>query len=242
MTKEKKPSGVGNIVRQLRMSQNMTLPELADNIEGYDGGNLSRFERGLQGISEDKLKSIADYFGLTISRLYNMAEIDSVSNQNDSRSDTVNSRNIGNKGILLSANEVEVPFIDIQEISPQCDSLYLDDAEGCKIKLSKPTLNNLGIEPSHIACIKIHGNSMEPALPEDSIIGIDTSSKMIQDGKMYAINHNGMIRVKLLYRLPGNGVRLRSYNFSEYPDENYDNQQSECIRVIGRVFWSSAYF
>ncbi|GGY92249.1 hypothetical protein GCM10007169_06850 [Shewanella fodinae] len=56
---------------------------------------------------------------------------------------------------------------------------------------------------------------------------------------MYAINHDGMLRVKLLYTLPGNGLRLRSYNQDEYPDESYNDDQVKVIIVIGRVSWYS---
>lgn len=57
---------------------------------------------------------------------------------------------------------------------------------------------------------------------------------------MYAIDHDGQLRVKLLYRIPGGGLRLRSYNDAEHPDERYDKDYVEQhIRVIGKVFWYS---
>jgi len=39
--------------------------------------------------------------------------------------------------------------------------------------------------------------------------------------------------------LPGGGVRLRSYNREEYPDENYTNTEVEGLKILGRMFWSS---
>ncbi|MCY1297396.1 HTH-type transcriptional regulator PrtR [compost metagenome] len=57
---------------------------------------------------------------------------------------------------------------------------------------------------------------------------------------MYAIDHAGELRVKVLYRLPGGGLRIRSYNDAEYPDERYDAEYVEHnIRIIGKVFWYS---
>ncbi|WP_205966184.1 S24 family peptidase, partial [Pseudomonas viridiflava] len=63
----------------------------------------------------------------------------------------------------------------------------------------------------------------------------------IVDGKMYAINHDGQLRVKMLYRLPGGGVRMRSYNRNEHPVEEYSAQDmvDKQIIVVGKVFWSS---
>ncbi|MEN1395189.1 XRE family transcriptional regulator, partial [Pseudomonas aeruginosa] len=41
--------------------------------------------------------------------------------------------------------------------------------------------------------------------------------------------------------LPGGGIRLRSFNQAEYPDEEYSQEEmaEKGISVLGRVFWSS---
>ena len=80
---------------------------------------------------------------------------------------------------------------------------------------------------------------MEPVLPHGSTVGVDTSHTDIVDGKMYAINHDGMLRVKMLYKLPGGGIRLRSYNIDEWPDEHISLEQLKHIKIIGKVFWYS---
>lgn len=58
---------------------------------------------------------------------------------------------------------------------------------------------------------------------------------------MFAINHNNQLRVKILYRLPRGGLRMRSFNRDEHPDEEYTDEQlrSENIVILGRVFWYS---
>ena len=83
---------------------------------------------------------------------------------------------------------------------------------------------------------------MEPVLPDGSTVGIDQGSTAVVDGKMYALDHGGELRVKVLYRLPGGGIRVRSYNSDEHPDEEYTHHEmlTQEIRVLGRVFWSSA--
>ncbi|MCB2459614.1 transcriptional regulator AlpR, partial [Listeria monocytogenes] len=69
---------------------------------------------------------------------------------------------------------------------------------------------------------------------------VATSARTIKDGDMYAFDHDGQLRVKLLYRLPGGGLRIRSFNSDEHPDERYEPQEAaEHINVIGRVFWYS---
>ena len=55
----------GEVVRELRKRKKLTLIQLADSIEGYDAGNLSRFETGTQGISDEKLEALAKVLGTT---------------------------------------------------------------------------------------------------------------------------------------------------------------------------------
>lgn len=52
----------------------MTLSDVADRIDGYDTGGLSRFERGEQGVGEDKLYQIASLLGVSVTTLYAVAE------------------------------------------------------------------------------------------------------------------------------------------------------------------------
>ncbi|MNC83010.1 HTH-type transcriptional regulator PrtR [compost metagenome] len=48
--------------------------------------------------------------------------------------------------------------------------------------------------------------------------------------------------MKQLYRLP-TGIRLRSFNREEHPDEDYSFQdmQEEQILILGHVFWWGMY-
>jgi transcriptional regulator with XRE-family HTH domain len=66
---------IGLVVKQLRKQKKFTQSEVADCIDGYDAGNLSRFESGTQNIAQDKLAAIAAKLGTTVSDIYRYAEI-----------------------------------------------------------------------------------------------------------------------------------------------------------------------
>lgn len=137
-------------------------------------------------------------------------------------------------------DEVELPFFRETELSAGQGSVVMLDLNGQKQLFAKCILQQKNIDPTVAACVPVTGNSMEPVLPDGSIVGVDTSPQQIQDGKMYAVDHDGLLRVKLLYRLPGGGLRLKSYNDAEHPDERYDSAYvSEHIRLLGKVFWYS---
>lgn len=139
----------------------------------------------------------------------------------------------------LGDDEVEIPFYVNIELSAGEGIVEGVEYKGPKLRFAKNSLKRQGVNSEHAVCVKVNGNSMEPVLPNGSTVGIDTSHTEIIDGKMYAINHDGMLRVKLLYKLPGGGIRLRSYNTDEWPDEHINFEQLKHIKIIGKVFWYS---
>lgn len=142
-------------------------------------------------------------------------------------------------GTPLGEDEIELPFYS--EVQLAAGNGFVCDEERItkKLRFSKETLRKSGVDISHAVCVKVEGLSMLPVLPSGSTVGIDSSKKTIHDGDMYAINHKGELRVKLLYNMPGSGVRVRSFNRDEFPDEHYSNIDEAEIHVIGRVFWYS---
>lgn len=71
---------------------------------------------------------------------------------------------------------------------------------------------------------------------DGDIVGINTDDGEIIDGKTYALNHNGLLRIRRLYRTPS-GLRMNAINTEEYPDEIYKGEDVLKISVIGRVAW-----
>ncbi len=139
----------------------------------------------------------------------------------------------------VDSDEVELPFYKEVELSAGNGSIVQRESSGFKLRFAKSTLRRYNIQPDMAACVVVSGNSMEPVLPDRATVGIDTANTRIKDGDMYAIDHGGMLRVKVLYRLPGGGLRLRSFNRDEYPDEDYPAEQANEVKVLGRVFWYS---
>lgn len=137
----------------------------------------------------------------------------------------------------LTDDDVEVPFY--KEICLSAGSGFADDIEdhnGYKLRFSYSTLRRKGINPDNVVCVSADGDSMEPVFPDGTTLGINTAEKHIKDGKIYAFNHGGLLRTKILYRLPENKVRIRSYNSEIYQDEEHSLDE---ISIIGRVFWRS---
>ena len=142
----------------------------------------------------------------------------------------------------LSNDEVALPFFREVQLSAGHGSSMVQENGGAKLRFAKSTLRKCGVNEGSAACVTVSGNSMEPVLPDGATVGIDTEKTAIKDGKMFAIDHGGMLRVKILYRLPNGGIRLRSFNRDEWPDEDISGKEIDQVRIIGQVFWSSVLY
>ncbi|EFU67493.1 cro/CI family transcriptional regulator [Aggregatibacter segnis ATCC 33393] len=137
----------------------------------------------------------------------------------------------------LNSDEYAVPFY--QDIRLAAGNGFADDIadyNNFKLRFSKATLRKQGVQYENAVCVIADGNSMEPVIPDGTTVGIDMGNKVIRDGKIYAINHGGLLRIKLLYNMPNNQIKIRSYNTDEYDDEI---ASLDDVSVIGKVFWYS---
>lgn len=147
----------------------------------------------------------------------------------------------------LDDDEIELPFLKEVELSAGGGKTVIEVSGTRKLRFGKYTVRNMGVQPDQAVCVSISGNSMEPVLQNGGTVAVDRSKNKVADvvdGKMYALNHAGHVRVKQLYRTPRGGLRLRSFNRDEHPDEEYtaDELIAEDIAIIGRVFWGASFF
>lgn len=244
---------VGQKIREARKAAGLNQPELAAKI-GWGQSRISNYERGEREPSFGDLKEIAQALSIDASELFpgsDSSGSEYLSKQApiiftaeeykiaESNAQIYGAFELWDSRTPLRDDEVALPFYMEVELAAGAGSEVQREDNGFKLRFAKSTLRNSGVQAENAACVKISGNSMEPVLPDGSTVGIDTNDRTVKDGKMYAIDHDGMLRVKMLYRLPGGGLRIKSYNSDEYPDETYTPEQAMTIKVIGKVFWSS---
>lgn len=141
----------------------------------------------------------------------------------------------------LEDDEVYVPLLKEVELSAGSGRFTIEERPTSSLRFSKRDLRTNGVQFSNAKCVSVSGNSMFPVLRNGATVGVNVGKNKltdIMDGEMYAINHNGQLRVKQVFRIP-NGLRLRSFNRDEHPDEDYTFQQlqDEQISIVGHVFW-----
>ena len=145
----------------------------------------------------------------------------------------------------LGDDEVYVPFLEEVELAAGSGRSVVEESDTARLRFFKKDLRNNGVQFNNAKCVMVSGNSMIPVLRDGATVGVNMGKNTLRDvvdGEMYAINHNGQLRVKQLYRIP-TGLRLRSFNRDEHPDEDYtfDQIQEQQIVILGHVFWWAMY-
>ena len=233
-----------------RNDPTLTQDKIADLCEWSGQSVVSQYLNGRIPLNISALIKFANVLGFSLDevspRLAAIAEMPRLRNSQEHKKTSASTDwemhpiEVWDDDTPLGPDEVELPFFKEVELSAGKGSEVMLETNGRKLRFGKRTLKRKSIDPAAAGCVPVTGNSMEPVLPDGSTVGVDTANTTVQDGKMYAIDHDGQLRVKLLYRLPGSGLRLRSYNTDEHPDERYDGGYVEQhIRVIGKVFWYS---
>ena len=140
-------------------------------------------------------------------------------------------------GSLPEDEYVFVPFYKDVTFAGGSEDFRQENYNGYLLPFGKSTLKRYGVPCEKAACFTVRGDSMEPAMPDGASIGVNQSSKNIRDGKVYAFVQEGLFRVKVLHRLPGGEVRIRSFNSDAHPDEMVSEAT---LDIVGHVFWWSA--
>lgn len=145
------------------------------------------------------------------------------------------------QGRSLLRGDVEIQIYKEIESTHSIGKTILAEAPGQKIRLPMHVLQTMNIDPKNTMCVAMIGNSMADKIQDGSLLGVNRDLTQVIDGEMYALEHGGILRVRYLYRLPNGGLRLRSHNNSEYPDELFSAEEieRENIRILGWIFWWS---
>ena len=145
----------------------------------------------------------------------------------------------------VADDEVSIPFLRQVELAAGSGRFAIEESDRAKLRFGKRSLRHNGVEFDHAKCVTVRGDSMLPVLRDGATVGVNAGKRTLDeviDGDLYALNHNGQLRVKQLYRLAA-GIRLRSFNRDEFPDEDYayNDLEDEQLVILGHVFWWGMY-
>ncbi|MFM2482767.1 S24 family peptidase [Celerinatantimonas sp. YJH-8] len=229
---------IGDRIRRVRKELKLTQKDIAKSI-GVSAASVTQWERGDTTPKGANLIALCNRLKLDPAWLQTGKEQQQAFKGN---AELLGNMQVWDSQTPLGEDEVALPFLT--DVNLSAGNGFVNEAEvdhGFRLRFAKSTLKRYQVEPENAVCVVVTGNSMEPVLPDGSTVGIDRGCQQLIDGKIFAINHNGELFIKKLYKLPGGGLRIFSFNEQEYPPREYSEQQiiEQKITLIGRVFWYS---
>lgn len=139
---------------------------------------------------------------------------------------------------LLAANtaeDIQLPFYSIQ-------SKQLRPITSRYLRLPVRALDAVGVDPAQAICVIMPTNNMSPLLPRGSTLAIDKGMTDIVEGELYALLHNGRLRIHSITQRANGTLRLHSHDSDEHPTETYTQTQlkNQRLIILGWVFWWSS--
>lgn len=219
---------VGDRIRSLRREKKWSQPILAKQA-GVTQSTISDLENDKKSTSAKNMQAIADALNTSTNYLLTGKPVTQFTKVEPWDSST-----------LLEDDEVEIRFF--KDFKVACGSGSVGEAlesEWRRLRISKSTLRNHGINKDNCVAMTAHGDSMRPTIKDGDTVYVDLGRNKVKDGKVFAINHGGLFKFKRLYGLPFGGVRVTSDNQEEYPEERLtaDQIKVEEFEIIGWA-WS----
>ncbi len=211
---------IGSLIRSARKDKKLNLEQLA-LIVGTDSGNLSRFERGLQGASQELLTKILEALDLSIADA-RLAAAKNPWPQSD-----------------RSPSKDDYALIRQYSASGECGDGYLNGhvelSEGLAFK--RDWLARIGAKAENLAVMYASGDSMEPYIFDGDVVLFDTKDTEPRHGQVYVVRRpDCSVSIKrLVQQLAGDWV-IKSDN----PDRSDEKVSADTIHelpFVGRVIW-----
>lgn len=232
---------IGARIAQKREAKGLNQSELGRRL-GVTPQAVQKWEAGISTPRNSKLGELSAILGTSISYLIEgVAEGPGSSASLSALTDI----DTWDETTPLGDDEVEVPFLREVELSAGSGRFVIEEDRVETLRFRKKKLRENGVQFDKAKCVTVSGHSMTPVLRSGATVGVNVGKNSltdIVDGEMYAINHNGQLRVKQVLRLPA-GLRLRSFNRDDHPDEDYTfaEIQEQQISILGHVFWWAMY-
>lgn len=225
-------------IEELRVKKDIERRGLGTRLSEITGVTRKAANKWLNGENApkaDHIKKIAQFFDVNTSWLeYGESTMDRPAQRiHHSLTDT-EAYEVNEAGATY---DLFVPYFEEVQLAAGAGLASILDSATEKVAIPITILQEAGIPGPAVASCRICGDSMANKIMDGAKVFIDTREKQINDGKIYAIDHGGMLRIKYLFRQPFGGIRIRSENSEDFPDELLSSEEAGNIRIIGRVFW-----
>lgn len=231
---------VGNRIRTLRRSLNMSQPELAKKAK-VGQSTVSDLENDKKSTSATNMEAIAQALGTSSGYLLTGKQTHTPVK---STIDQIVEHVSDNDEIAYQVNNlVKIKYYPNLPISCGFGSFgEVLEQEHEEITINHNSLKDRHIHQSMCVAFPASGDSMLPTIKDKDTVYVDLERTTVKDGKVFAICHGGLFKFKRLYNLPLGGIRIVSDNATEFPEERLTAQEiiDQQFEIIGWAWsWQS---
>lgn len=139
-------------------------------------------------------------------------------------------------------NLVRIPQYEIRASAGNGRAIHEESVIGFLEASREWVRNVIHAEPGKLAIITVDGDSMEPSLQHGEQVLLDLRRNRFDNDAVYAIQYNGLLRIKRVQILHNGHIIIKSDN-PAYEPETLSFNEAEQLHVIGRVLpWKFGKF
>jgi len=114
---------------------------------------------------------------------------------------------------------------------------WIDDREE-GLRIGRAWLDaTLARDPGTLRLLSIAGDAMAPTLQDGDLAIIDTASRQVQGGAIFALSVEGSVLLRRLERRLGGGIRALADN-DRYPPQELTAKEADDLTILGEIIWS----
>jgi phage repressor protein C with HTH and peptisase S24 domain len=187
----------GEKIKMIRVSKGLTLADV-EHRAGLSDGNLSRVERGLQWLSEEKLRALAEALNVEPAEFFTQ----------DNSSASPN-KAVGRRVEVVDDDEEHPDVVRIRRVKLRLSAGIIgfateqDQDDDHPLVFRRRWLAARQVQRENLIAIEVKGQSMEPGLYDGDTVIINTADTKPADGQVFAVNYEGEAVVKRLVRDSG---------------------------------------
>lgn len=190
------------------------------------GAARSTFNNWLNDRSEPKYEVLLDFCEIT------GVEVGDILNRNDD--DHIN--------FALEESDQDFVKIDVFDVDLAAGNGRIATHTEAVDQLAFRTqwLSRIGVDPAAASIVRVEGESMEPTLPNKSVVLIDHRDQTpISKAYIFAVRLGDALKVKRVERsIKDQSIMLHSDN-PIVPTEHLTSADLDGFEIIGRVVWSA---
>ena len=216
---------MGSAIRRIRKSKNLTLEQVSE-VVGTDTGNLSRIERGLQGLRGETIALLAKAMGVREVDFF--IEADPTAGK-DAR--------FGFPATMAHPGGNRLPIRRaLFKLSAGVSGYEIEyeNGESEPIFMARRWFEQNHYKPEKLIALKVNGRSMEPKMYDGDLAIVNTESTTPKDGVVFAVNYEGEMVIKRMKRDSGQWLLA-----SDNPDKARfgDKVCTEACYLLGEVVY-----